>query len=89
MNTPFSSNGPGATAGAGAVSRLKTALSGSLGRVLQGMSPRQRQYATLGAILVVGVGLLWLIFALTDTRSPQPAGPARCHLEATRAAHSL
>jgi conjugal transfer pilus assembly protein TraB len=76
MNTPFSPNGPGATTGAGAVSRLKSALGGSLGRVLQGMSPRQRQYATLGAILVVGVGLLWLIFALTDTRSPTAGAPS-------------
>ena len=31
MNTPFSPNGPGATTGAGAVSRLKSALGGSLG----------------------------------------------------------
>ncbi len=76
MNTPFSSNGPGATVGAGAVSRLKSALGGSLGRVLQGMSPRQRQYATLGVILIVGVGLLWLIFALTDTRSPTADTPS-------------
>jgi conjugal transfer pilus assembly protein TraB len=78
MNTPFSSDGPGATASvsAGAISRLKSALGGSLGRVLQGMSPRQRQYATLGAILVVGVGLLWLIFALTDTRSPTAGAPS-------------
>jgi conjugal transfer pilus assembly protein TraB len=78
MNTPFSSDGPGATAGvsAGAISRLKGALGGSLGRVLQGMSPRQRQYATLGAILVVGVGLLWMIFALTDTRSPAAGAPS-------------
>jgi len=29
------------------------------------LSPRQRQYALLGAILAGGVGLLWLIFALT------------------------
>jgi conjugal transfer pilus assembly protein TraB len=78
MNTPFSSNGPGATVGvgSGAMSRLKSALGGSLGRVLQGMSPRQRQYATLGAILFVGVGLLWLIFALTDTRSPTTGAPS-------------
>jgi conjugal transfer pilus assembly protein TraB len=29
------------------------------------LSPRQRQYALLGAILAGGVGLLWLIFAMT------------------------
>ncbi len=76
MNMPFSSNGPGASVGSGAINRLKSALGGSLGGVLQGMSPRQRQYATLGAILVVGVGLLWLIFALTDTRSPTAGAPS-------------
>ena len=36
-------------------------------RVLQSLSPRQRQYAFLGAILAVGVALLWLIFAFTDS----------------------
>ncbi|MDE2078723.1 MAG: conjugal transfer protein TraB [Burkholderiales bacterium] len=41
-----------------------------MGSALQRLSPRQRQYVTLAAILVCGVGLLWLIFALTDTRSP-------------------
>ena len=64
MNTPFTPNGPGRTTDV--VSRLKGAMSG----LLQRLSPRQRQYATLGAILVGGVGLLWAIFALTDTRPP-------------------
>jgi conjugal transfer pilus assembly protein TraB len=32
------------------------------------LSPRQRQYAMLGAILLGGVGLLWLVFAMTDSR---------------------
>jgi len=33
------------------------------------MTPRQRQFALLGAIVAAGVGLLWLIFASTDTGS--------------------
>jgi hypothetical protein len=31
--------------------------------LLLSLSPRQRQYAMLGAILLGGVGLLWLVFA--------------------------
>jgi len=34
------------------------------------MTPRQRQFALLGVIVAAGVGLLWLIFASTDTGSP-------------------
>ena len=37
--------------------------------VLERLSPKQRQYAMLVAILVGGVGMLWLIFAFTDTGS--------------------
>ena len=33
--------------------------------VAERLSPRQRQYGLLGLILVGGVGLLWLILALT------------------------
>lgn len=47
------------------------------GSVLRGiaerLSPRQRQYALLGLILVVGVGLLWMILALTAS-PPRPGG---------------
>ena len=39
-----------------------------LNRVLARLSPRQRQYAMLATILVGGVGLLWLVFAATDSR---------------------
>lgn len=46
------------------------ALKGLLAR----LSPKQRQYATLVAILVVGVGALWLILSLTDNR-PKPSDP--------------
>jgi len=42
------------------------------------MTPRQRQFALLGVIVAAGVGLLWLIFASTDTGSSsgtrKPAG---------------
>ena len=35
--------------------------------ILQSLSPKQRQYVMLTAILMGGVGMLWLIFAFTDT----------------------
>ena len=35
--------------------------------VLDRLSPKQRQYAMLAAILLGGVGMLWLIFAFTDS----------------------
>ena len=50
-------------------SRIKAAL--------QRLSPKQRQYATLGAIMACGVGLLWAVFAFNDNRmklaNPQQA----------------
>ena len=50
-------------------------------QLLQHLSPRQRQYAMLGALLAGGIGLLWSIFAFTASNPPvgttQPAvGPA-------------
>ncbi|MDO8775940.1 MAG: conjugal transfer protein TraB, partial [Burkholderiaceae bacterium] len=36
--------------------------------LLARLSPRQRQYAMLAAILVGGVGLLWMVFSFTDSR---------------------
>jgi conjugal transfer pilus assembly protein TraB len=39
-----------------------------LNRLLSRLSPRQRQYAMLATILVCGVGLLWLVFAFTESR---------------------
>ena len=50
-------------------------------QLMQHLSPRQRQYAMLGALLAGGVGLLWSIFAFTASSPPastsQPAtGPA-------------
>ncbi|HQV08187.1 MAG TPA: conjugal transfer protein TraB, partial [Thauera sp.] len=43
--------------------------------VLQHLSPRQRQYAMLSALLAGGVGLLWLIFAFTG--NPPKSGAAQ------------
>ncbi|THF64940.1 conjugal transfer protein TraB [Pseudothauera nasutitermitis] len=38
---------------------------GALGSLLERLSPRQRQYLLLAAIMAGGIGLLWLIFAFT------------------------
>ena len=60
----------------GPAARPVAALRSALDR----LSPRQRQYALLAAILAGGVGLLWLIFASTDhgPKDPnaKPAGTA-------------
>ena len=66
MNNPFARRQGGNAAGSG---NANGAVNGRVRGLLERLSPRQRQYATLVAILVCGVGLLWLIFALTDTRS--------------------
>lgn len=39
----------------------------ALRALLERLSPKQRQYATLGAIVAGGVGILWLIFAFTGS----------------------
>ncbi|RZI71715.1 MAG: conjugal transfer protein TraB, partial [Rubrivivax sp.] len=57
MNTPFDQ------AANGSITGLPDRIKGAVGSALQRLSPRQRQYVTLAAILVCGVGLLWLIFA--------------------------
>jgi type IV secretory pathway VirB10-like protein len=41
-------------------------VKGAFRATLERLSPKQRQYAMLGAILLGGVGMLWLIFAFTD-----------------------
>ena len=66
MNNPFTRRIGGNAAGSG---DANGAVNGRVRGLLERLSPRQRQYATLLTILVCGVGLLWLIFALTDTRS--------------------
>ena len=48
-------------------------VSGSLRSTLERLTPRQRQFAMLGAILLGGVGMLWLIFAFTDN-APKDKG---------------
>jgi conjugal transfer pilus assembly protein TraB len=57
-----------------AAGRSITALRDALGR----LSPKQRQHATLAGILLGGVGMLWLIFAFTDSgtkdKSVKPGG---------------
>ena len=50
------------------------AANSAIRSLLARLSPKQRQYATLAAILVVGVGALWLILSLTDNR-PKPTDP--------------
>ncbi len=47
----------------GAVPRPLAAVRDTMLRALDRLSPRQRQYAMLGGILAVGIGLLWLVFA--------------------------
>ncbi len=50
----------------------------ALRALLERLSPRQRQYAMLGAIVASGVGILWLIFAFTgsSTRNSEPRATA-------------
>ncbi len=61
MNTPSMPSGSGRTRG--------YAIRGLLDR----LSPRQRQYALLAAILAGGIGLLWMIFSFAGS-SPKPHG---------------
>ncbi|MFT3815732.1 MAG: TrbI/VirB10 family protein [Acidovorax sp.] len=42
--------------------------------LLDRLSPRQRQYALLGAILAGGIGLLWVIFSFSGSSSPAHGG---------------
>ena len=53
--------------------RLSTGVRQAAGRLTERLSPAQRQYVLLGGIVTVGVGLLWLIFAANDGRSPTGA----------------
>jgi conjugal transfer pilus assembly protein TraB len=51
----------------------------ALRTLLDRLTPRQRQFAMLGLILVGGVGLLWLVFAFADNsdgKGPRPAATA-------------
>jgi conjugal transfer pilus assembly protein TraB len=44
--------------------------------LLQRLTPRQRQYALLAAIVAGGIGLLWLVFSLTASAPKPHAGHA-------------
>lgn len=44
--------------------------------LVERLTPRQRQYAMLGAILLGGVGLLWLVFAFAESAPSGQAGKA-------------
>ncbi len=59
----------------GQIPPLRERTGNALRGIAERLSPRQRQYALLGLILVAGTGLLWLILALTS--SPNPAGAAK------------
>lgn len=41
--------------------------------LLERLTPQQRQYALLAALLAAGIGALWLIFALADDGNQAPA----------------
>ena len=43
------------------------------------LSPRQRQYALLSAIVLGGIALLWLVFALQENAAG-PTAAIRCPL---------
>ncbi|CAM5779533.1 TraB/VirB10 family protein [Rhizobacter fulvus] len=58
----------------GAVPKTTAALRDALRRMSERLSPKQRQYAMLGGILFVGVGLLWLVFASTGDSGKDKAG---------------
>ncbi|WP_029000060.1 TraB/VirB10 family protein [Azohydromonas australica] len=55
-----------------------------LDRLLARLTPRQRQFALLAALLAGGVGLLWAVFALADhgrqERAPGPRARAEDHV---------
>jgi conjugal transfer pilus assembly protein TraB len=42
-----------------------------LSTLVERMSPRARQWATIGAISAVAVGVLWTVFAMGSGDSPQ------------------
>lgn len=57
----------------GQIPPLRERAGSALRGIAERLSPRQRQYALLGLILVAGVGLLWMILALTAS-PPHPGG---------------
>lgn len=57
----------------GQIPPLRERAGSALRGIAERLSPRQRQYALLGLILVAGVGLLWMILTLTAS-PPHPGG---------------
>lgn len=59
--------------------------------LVERLSPRQRQYALLAGLMAAGIGLLWLVFALTAAPAPPASRPgtttsrARAPTPSTRA----
>lgn len=51
------------------------AMPGKLQAVIEKLTPRQRQWAMLGGIAAVGMGALFLVFALTSGTKPVNAPP--------------
>ena len=43
---------------------------------VQKLTPRQRQWGMLGAILFAAVGVLWAVFSVTETRTGPVAAKA-------------
>lgn len=54
-----------------------------LSQLLERLTPQQRQYALLAALLLAGIGTLWLVFALTGSSDdPTRPRPTRAGTEA-------
>jgi conjugal transfer pilus assembly protein TraB len=60
----------------GAVPKPLATLRDSALRMLDRLSPRQRQYAMLGGILAVGIGLLWLVLASNSGGADKAVRPS-------------
>jgi conjugal transfer pilus assembly protein TraB len=56
------------------MSRPGSVTSAKVRGLLERLTPQQRQYALLAALLAAGIGALWLIFALADDGTPTSAG---------------
>ncbi|MDZ7855935.1 TraB/VirB10 family protein [Sphaerotilus sp.] len=52
---------------------LRNGLRDALRRIVERLSPKQRQVAMLGGVLLGGIGLLWLVFAANDNSGKDKA----------------
>ncbi|MDF3840058.1 conjugal transfer protein TraB, partial [Cupriavidus basilensis] len=50
----------------------RTASNGAVRGILERLTPRQRQYAMLAAVLVGGIGVLWMVFAFSGSTPTKP-----------------